>query len=422
MANNDGYYSFEPRPGLRFVVLDTVTDECGAPICSEGSVDDTQFRWLRGEIEAAEAAGQYVMVFSHHTLRTTRFASTDPFEDPLHFGERVDRRGGQPQPPSPGQTLEELFCEHPAVIAHIAGHEHENYVEGHECAEDQPPTAGPGQFWHVSTSAHIDWPQQSRMVELIDNGDGTMSLALTIIDHAGPPDPGGPPASHPGQGNAGASVLRLASIGRELAYNDYQGSRGGPRRARGPQRPDRYRPPAARGRLGLAPACERRESASGPWSPWWRSQRNRRRPLTRRRSSSPRPTRAARAGSSPLAARAGTSMTYGGRVVNCSARFGVRTVEGRGFLYEEPPTDGLLVDVTQSGGGTVPYERTATYTEGEADLRYRSVWQATVVINSRRSARRPKRPEHWIDPGRLCNVYTTLHAGDTIGCKLKLDF
>jgi hypothetical protein len=38
VRNNDGYYSFSPRPGLRFVVLDTITDECGSEVCSEGSV------------------------------------------------------------------------------------------------------------------------------------------------------------------------------------------------------------------------------------------------------------------------------------------------------------------------------------------------------------------------------------------------
>ena len=53
--NNDGYYSFSPRSGLRFVVLDTITDECGSEFCSEGSVDDTQFQWMRGQIISAEA-------------------------------------------------------------------------------------------------------------------------------------------------------------------------------------------------------------------------------------------------------------------------------------------------------------------------------------------------------------------------------
>ncbi len=152
--------------------------------------------------------------------------STDPSEQPLHFGQRFDRRGGQPQNPSGGQTLEELFCEHPNVIAHIAGHEHENYVERHRCAADTPSTPGAGEFWHVVTAAHIDWPQQSRMIELIDNGDGTISLALTILDHDGPANPGGPQPPRSGQGQAAAGVLRLAAIGREIAYNDYQSSRG----------------------------------------------------------------------------------------------------------------------------------------------------------------------------------------------------
>jgi hypothetical protein len=44
--NDDGYYSFSPRDGLRFVALDTITDECGSIFCSEGSVDDPQFQWL----------------------------------------------------------------------------------------------------------------------------------------------------------------------------------------------------------------------------------------------------------------------------------------------------------------------------------------------------------------------------------------
>lgn len=225
--NNDGYYSFSPADGLRFVVLDTITDECGpVPVCSEGSVDDAQFQWLKTQVETAATQGEYVMVFSHHTLRTTRFPSTDPTEDPIHYGQRVDRSNpGNPQNASPGQTLEELYCLNPNVIAHIAGHEHENYVFHYKCDEDSPPTAGPGEFWHVSTSAHIDYPQQARTIELIDNGDGTMSLVLTMLDHAGPPNPGGAKPDLTPNGAAGDSVLRLASIGREIGYNDYQGSR-----------------------------------------------------------------------------------------------------------------------------------------------------------------------------------------------------
>jgi metallophosphoesterase (TIGR03767 family) len=215
-GGHDGYYSFKPRPGLRFIVLDTITDECGAPVCAEGSVDDPQYRWLEAEVNAADAADEYVMVFSHHTLRTTRMPSNDPSEQPIHFGEDIDHKGSQPQQPSaPETTLEDLYCRHDNVIAHVNGHEHENYVLPHRCDE----SVGKNPFVEVSTAAHIDWPQQSRMIELAQNPDGTLALVLTIIDHEGPPNPGAGEAR-------GDPPVRLAAIARELSYNDYQGSRG----------------------------------------------------------------------------------------------------------------------------------------------------------------------------------------------------
>ncbi len=232
--NNDGYYSFTPRRGLRFVVLDTITDECGSEFCSEGSVDDTQFQWMRGQIFSAEELGEYVLFFAHHTLRTTRFPSSDPTEQPLHFGQRFDRRSpGNPQAPGGGETLEELFCGSNRVLALVAGHEHANYVERHECAEDQPPPPKCAvvalcpnpYFWQISTAAHIDWPQQARMIELVKLGVN-MSFVLTVLDHDGPANPGGPPPGHEDSGHAPDDVLRLAGIGREISYNDYQGDRG----------------------------------------------------------------------------------------------------------------------------------------------------------------------------------------------------
>jgi 3',5'-cyclic AMP phosphodiesterase CpdA len=235
--NNDGYYSFSPTPGLRFVVLDTVTDECGSEFCSEGSVDDTQFHWMRQQILTAEELREYVVLFSHHTLRTTRFVSTDLTEHPLHYGQRFDRRSpGNPQNQGGGETLEELYCGHPAVLAHVAGHEHENYVARHDCSDDEPPppkcappapvgTCPNPHFWHISTAAHIDWPQQARMIELVKLGEN-MSFVLTMLDHDGPANPGGLPPGHEDHGHAPDDVLRLAGIGREIAYNDYQADRG----------------------------------------------------------------------------------------------------------------------------------------------------------------------------------------------------
>jgi hypothetical protein len=213
-ANHDGYYSFVPRPGVRFVVLDTITDECGPPVCAEGSVDDPQFEWLRGEIADAASDGQYVLVFSHHTLRTTRMVSTDTTEYPLHSGGRLDPEPPQPEGVFSEETLEDLYCANPNVIGHVDGHEHRNDVRAHRC-EDSPVKTNP--FVEVVTAAHIDYPQQSRTIELLNDG-GQLSLALTILDHDGPPNPG--------NGNASDQPVKLASIAREIAYNDYQGDRG----------------------------------------------------------------------------------------------------------------------------------------------------------------------------------------------------
>lgn len=228
---HDGYYSFSPRTGLRFLVLDSITDNCGpgVEVCAEGSIDDQQFQWMRDQIAQAAVMGQYVIVFSHHTLRTMRSPDGDTSEQPVHYGERKDRRDGQPQTPSPGMTLEELYCQSPNVIAHVSGHEHINAIEHHPCGKgtDGPDaTPGPGDFWEISTASHMDWPQQSRMIELVDNGGGRMSLAVTILDHDGPANPGNAKPGDDALGAAGEQVLKLASISRELAYNDYQNSRG----------------------------------------------------------------------------------------------------------------------------------------------------------------------------------------------------
>ena len=121
-----------------------------------------------------------------------------------------------------------------------------------------------------------------------------------------------------------------------------------------------------------------------------------------------------------IAIRAGNALTYGGRVNDCSARYGFRSVQGRGLLYEN--LNALLVAVTPRGSpGLVPYENSATFT-GKAGVPYRARFDVTVVLRSRRSASRPKKPEHWIDPGKDCHVGTSKHAGDMLSCTLAQDF
>jgi hypothetical protein len=80
-----------------------------------------------------------------------------------------------------------------------------------------PAGRAAGGFWQVVTAAHIDWPEQSRVLDLVDNRDGTLSLWGTLLDHAAGPDPG------PG---VSADPAQLSSISRELSFNDPDSSNG----------------------------------------------------------------------------------------------------------------------------------------------------------------------------------------------------
>jgi metallophosphoesterase (TIGR03767 family) len=236
IASGMGYYSFKPRPGLRFVVLDTIAENGG----DAGNVDNTQFNWLHDQLRDAEARRELVLVFAHHSLETMNQAPLSIFgvgdnggdADPLvHYGMGAASGMTQPctladpaLPPTPDETLRCLFLRHPSVIAFVNGHEHNNRINAFERKDGQGKTLGG--FWQINTASHIDWPQQSRTIDLVDDRDGNLSLFGTILDQGGAPNPGGAPAPGDSQGQSPEAVSRLASISRELSYNDPDAQNG----------------------------------------------------------------------------------------------------------------------------------------------------------------------------------------------------
>jgi hypothetical protein len=133
-----------------------------------------------------------------------------------HFGLGAD---GSPVPcatadplaaPTPDETLRCLFLRHPSVIAYICGHEHQNRIEPHPL-----PSGRPGGFWEIVTASHIEWPQQSRLIDIIDGGP-TLLIATTTVDHDSPASPDGDLSS----------ISTLASIARELSFDDPQAHNG----------------------------------------------------------------------------------------------------------------------------------------------------------------------------------------------------
>jgi metallophosphoesterase (TIGR03767 family) len=175
VSRGEAYYSFSPASGTRFVVIDTVADNS-----SSGNLDEAQVRWLDAELAAAEARRELILVFGHHSLRTMTVAGP---------GVRL------------GPEVEALFRSHRGVVAYVAGHEHQNRIEPH------------GTFWELVTASHLEWPQQSRVVELAETSGG-LAIYATAIDHTGSPRP------------TGKGIGRLASIARELSVNEPQAENG----------------------------------------------------------------------------------------------------------------------------------------------------------------------------------------------------
>ena len=217
------YYSFSPGPGMRFVVTD-VTVEAGIPgEGAGGNIDFPQYQWIERELAAARKRDELVMLFGHTTLGTMTATLPDEAagqctgQDDGHGHDQNPACDADPrdsQPIKTGQDMIALFKQNPHVIAWVAGHIHENFVEGYKRDKG-------GGFWEISTASISDFPQQTRLIDVVDNRDGTLSIFGTVIDSSAP-------AATPAPGPAaGFDTDQLAALHRTFAFNDPQGHLNG---------------------------------------------------------------------------------------------------------------------------------------------------------------------------------------------------
>jgi metallophosphoesterase (TIGR03767 family) len=206
------YYAFSPKPGIRMIAINTVAE--GDRLNSNGNLDDPQFQWLKRELKAAGERNELVILFGHHPIRS--LVNNAPDEDAgacelrAVTGPGCDLDPRNSKPLHLGGDLRALLLANPQVIAYVAGHTHKNRIT----AFDRP---GGGGFWGIETASEIDWPIQSRLLEVMDNRDGTLSIFGTLIDHGAPRET---PA--PGTSAFGFAPDTLAALGREFSYNDPQ--------------------------------------------------------------------------------------------------------------------------------------------------------------------------------------------------------
>ncbi|MGC0315104.1 TIGR03767 family metallophosphoesterase [Kitasatospora acidiphila] len=199
-ASGDLYYTFPIADGVVGISVDT-TNMAG---WADGSIGTAQLHWLEQQLQAHSghwydtdgnvvrggAGGDYIMVFSHHTSTTMGNLLPDPRNifDGRHNG----------------SELVALLQRYPNVVAWVNGHTHMNQITAHGHAVPERS------FWEVNTASHIDFPQHARVIELADNGDGTISLFTTLIESAAPY----------ATSFDDTSDANLAALYRELSYND----------------------------------------------------------------------------------------------------------------------------------------------------------------------------------------------------------
>ncbi|MFF3464473.1 TIGR03767 family metallophosphoesterase [Streptomyces sp. NPDC001984] len=176
------YYTFRIADDVIGISLDT-TDAGGH---YEGSIGTAQLKWLDKTLR--DNKDSYAIVFSHHTSKT--MTNTRP--DPAHPTEK--RHGGA--------EVVSVLAAHANVLAWVNGHIHRNDITAHSAS-------GGRSFWEISTASHVDYPQLARVIELVDNKDGTLSLFTTLIESAAPHRTNFTDLSQTG----------LASLYRELSYN-----------------------------------------------------------------------------------------------------------------------------------------------------------------------------------------------------------
>jgi metallophosphoesterase (TIGR03767 family) len=210
IAAETAYYVVQNGP-VAVIVLDTVNPAGFAG----GSIDETQFTWLearlieqssvyydaQGQQVTSANADRLIVIASHHP--------SDALNNPFPGPNAQERRYQGPE-------LESLLHRFPNVVLHIAGHTLEHRITPRPFAGD-PSRA----YWEVTTGGSLEMPMQGRLLEVVDNADGTISIFSTVYDSAAPLNPGDAEDQTP---EDGVNQLLLAGVARQVAARDPQRS------------------------------------------------------------------------------------------------------------------------------------------------------------------------------------------------------
>lgn len=176
VADDSVNWTAAPVPGLRVIAVDANPN---GPLDGQLSTNELE-AFVVPALDAAQAAGELIVVTSHYALAEL--------------------------PMEKGGVLGDVLVQYPNVVLAVAGHWHTNRIV---------PVGEPGDasgFWEIQTASTNDWPVQVRLVELVDNGDGSLSIFTTMVD-APVPD-----------GSLSARALSLAIIDWQSGWRQDSGT------------------------------------------------------------------------------------------------------------------------------------------------------------------------------------------------------
>lgn len=224
-------YTSKDNPVLRIITLDTNKTHGGA----EGAVEFETVDFLKKQLKLAEEYRQLVIVLSHHasdsllTYNELRmqiegmlclqikgvipsldcdarvkdgtltlenigeaYAKIPELQQAFDVISRFRKILSDPVEAMEYKSFRKLLASHPNVILHIAGHSHfhkilaicsngESVSKAGETCEEKGGQAETG-YYEIRTSGNADWPQEARILELVDNNDGTLDIYGTVFN------------------------------------------------------------------------------------------------------------------------------------------------------------------------------------------------------------------------------------------------
>jgi hypothetical protein len=165
LDSGEARYSVRPKADapVRLVVIDTVSPGPNFKLPYHfGTMTREQFEnFVKPEVEAARAAGEFVLLASHHP--------SEDF-DISHPGDTVSPREWQA-----------YLTNQPNIIAHVAGHTHRHRVT---LIEGRHP------YLEIETASIIDYPQEGRILDLFFiEESNSIRIESTTFGHMENPTP-----------------------------------------------------------------------------------------------------------------------------------------------------------------------------------------------------------------------------------------